>query len=365
MDSVIQTFQQTGKTCQSLVSIPFPPRIPSSDLTFAPRAFPIKIFPIEIGEKPWERGWFRPSFTVGLWHSQCSQGLVQTGNTRLSPSLTSHGISTVSSTGHRVLTSIPQWSTETSRLMGQHPGLANNSWWVKVSSWLPPHQRILGADRDLLVDRKKNVYLLLPTIFPTSKTILKFSFIPWYSKVKNTVLTRIQNVMNISNNGSIVSLEMRSRMYFRLDNCSFRCLASFPWGSHPMAPRGLATGDEIGDTPGNLTLLIALQSSEFIEWLSRSVDSCSLITVNVLAQVGFISKNFALEFPLVSEIESCTNDVLRGWHWPGVEIIGVNRIFTSFPFEAFSPATFSFLSLTVEYSPFTLFISVTWEPHGE
>ena len=88
---------------------------------------------------------------------------------------------------------------------------------------------------------------------------------------------------------------------------------SFPWGSHPTDPRGLLTGDEIGDTSGNLTRLIALQSSEFTEWFSRSVDSCSLIAVNVLAQVGFTSKNFAFEFPLASEIESCTNDVLTGW----------------------------------------------------
>ena len=175
----------------------------------------------------------------------------------------------------------------------------------------------------------------------------------------------MQNVINISNKGSIVSLEMRSRIFFLRDNCSFRCLASFPWGSHPVDPRGLPTGDGSGEIPGNFTFLTPLHSSAFIELLSLSDGSCSLMTANVLVQDGFTSNNLEFEFPPVSKLESFAKDVLGGWERLGVEIIGVNRTCMSLPFDVFSVGTFSFLSVTTECSAVTLFISITWEPPGE
>ena len=101
-------------------------------------------------------GKFWPTFTAGSWHSQCSWD-------RFSPLLTSHGICTVSSPGHLVLTCIPQWSMESSLLTAPpentmfwpaspnrwgilmapiptrgHLALTSISWWVKASSCLPP-----------------------------------------------------------------------------------------------------------------------------------------------------------------------------------------------------------------------------------
>lgn len=176
------------------------------------------------------------------------------------------------------------------------------------------------------------------TIFPISKANLKSMFIPWYSKDKNRVFKRMQNVIDSSNNGSIVSREILCRIPFRLANSSLLSLAiiSCEFG-RPKDPTDAAEDpvvDILVAVPLNAISLFALHSLSTVHWLSLWKDSVSLITLKGLAQDFFTSKHF--EFVVVGGILiiSSLEEVLLLCRWCclwfGEELIGANFVPVTF-----------------------------------